>query len=332
MVPVRLLDLREYRQESRSDAVLSRTKLPGDPLGDRVIDLRARSCFNGHAGEGRYYGADYDRAETNAHHTGGRHEYRLAETPCAADVFISLPKMKTHKKAGVTLGLKNLVGITTGRNWLPHYADGAPEQGGDQFPARSAGRSLERGAIRLLQTLSLRSPRAAGRLFKVVKSAARPFFGGGEQVIRSGNWHGNDTAWRMVLDINRAFHYSGLHSFPAPAPRRSLTIVDGIIGGEGNGPLEPDPVPAGVLLAGLNPLAVDTAAAHLMGFDFRKMPMLLEGFRLASLPLAMFPPEEIRVRSDVAGWDKPLLEIPLESCFRFRPHFGWTGWIERAPL
>lgn len=50
-----------------------------------------------------------------------------------ADVFINLPKMKVHKKTGVTLSLKNLVGINADKNWLPHYSGGSPRNGGDQF-------------------------------------------------------------------------------------------------------------------------------------------------------------------------------------------------------
>ena len=51
-----------------------------------------------------------------------------------------------------------------------------------------------------------------------------------------------------------------------------------MIGGENNGPLAPDPVAAGVLLAGENLLAVDLVAARLMGFDplkIRHLPDVL---------------------------------------------------------
>ena len=45
--------------------------------------------------------------------------------------------------------------------------------------------------------------------------------------------------------------------------------IDGIIAGQGNGPEAPDPIHTGVLIAGANPLAVDAAAAKMMGFDCR---------------------------------------------------------------
>lgn len=45
-----------------------------------------------------------------------------------------------------------------------------------------------------------------------------------------------------------------------------LTIVDGLVGMEGMGPVEGMPVPLGVILAGKNPVAVDAVAAQIMGF------------------------------------------------------------------
>ncbi|MDY0261768.1 DUF362 domain-containing protein [Syntrophotalea acetylenica] len=47
--------------------------------------------------------------------------------------------------------------------------------------------------------------------------------------------------------------------------RPCLTIVDAIVGMEGNGPGSGDPVAIGALLAGTDPLAVDTVATRLVG-------------------------------------------------------------------
>ncbi|TRO81216.1 DUF362 domain-containing protein [Desulfuromonas acetexigens] len=47
--------------------------------------------------------------------------------------------------------------------------------------------------------------------------------------------------------------------------RPALSIVDAIVGMEGDGPGSGDPVSIGALLAGVDPLAVDTAAAELVG-------------------------------------------------------------------
>src|SRR5438552_2282393 len=81
--------------------------------------LRKFSSFYGVA-ERTYYGADYDIEYTNDHHTGERHEYAFSGTALNSGIVINLPKLKTHKKAGVTLSLKNLVGLNTDKNLLPH--------------------------------------------------------------------------------------------------------------------------------------------------------------------------------------------------------------------
>ena len=104
-----VVDLRKEEWVQRDGVIAERHELEGDPSGYVAFDLGARSYFEGHAGAGRYYGADYDAGEVNRHHSGGRHEYLLARTAVEADVVISIPKLKTHKKTGITAGLKNLV-------------------------------------------------------------------------------------------------------------------------------------------------------------------------------------------------------------------------------
>jgi len=49
--------------------------------------------------------------------------------------------------------------------------------------------------------------------------------------------------------------------------RPALTIVDAVVGMEGDGPGSGDPVPIGALLAGVDPLAIDTVACELLGMD-----------------------------------------------------------------
>jgi hypothetical protein len=46
-----------------------------------------------------------------------------------------------------------------------------------------------------------------------------------------------------------------------------------------------------------------------MGFDWRKVPTIREGFALTG-----FTPAEV--------------EVELGDKFRFKPHFGWLGHIE----
>ena len=321
-----LLDLRPEEWHAVDGVTVSKTNLPGDPLGNTLVRLDSASEFVGFQGEGRLYGASYDMAETNAKHNGAHHEYLLCRTPMDADVFINLPKLKTHKKVGVTCALKNLVGINANKNWLPHHTEGTPENGGDQFPAATAKAQLEHAWMGAAKR-RLKNRPGLSRLFVPVKKLGRLVFGDTRKVVRSGNWHGNDTCWRMVLDLNKClFHFDGSGQ-PRRQPLRYLAVVDAIIAGEGNGPMSPDPKPCGVILAGTHPVAVDCVAATLMGFDWRKLRLLKKSFRVRELSFVPFRPEEINAVSNKPAWNGRLAQI--EETFQFKPHFGWVGAIER---
>jgi uncharacterized protein (DUF362 family) len=325
-VTVALVDLRPEEWHAIDNVTVSKTALPGDPLGNTRIRLDAASEFIGYPGCGRLHGASYDLAETNSHHASPQHEYLLCRTPMEADVFINLPKLKTHKKVGLTCALKNLVGINANKNWLPHHTEGTPDQGGDQFPTSTTKARLEHSWMGAAKRLLKNSP-ALSRLFIPVKKAGRLIFGDTANVIRNGNWHGNDTCWRMVLDLNKClFFFDGAGQRRA-RPVRYLAVVDGVVGGEGNGPMAPDPRPCGVVLAGTHPTAVDTVAAALMGFDWQKLRLLRNCFALRELNFVPFTPGEIEILSDKAAWAGRL--EALRDAFDFRPHFGWVGAIEK---
>jgi uncharacterized protein (DUF362 family) len=324
-VNIALLDLRPEEWQAVDGVTVSKTVLPGDPLGSTHVRLDEASEFVGYHGCGQLYGASYDMAETNARHRDRTHEYLLCRTPMDADVLINLPKLKTHKKVGLTCALKNLVGINANKNWLPHHTEGTPDRGGDQFPAATTKAKLEHswmgGAKRVLKNSPLLS-----RLFVPLKKVGRLVFGDTQKVVRSGNWHGNDTCWRMVLDLNKClFHFDGSGQRRA-RPLRYLAVVDGVIGGEGNGPMAPDAKPCGVIVAGTHPLAVDCVAATLMGFDWQRIRMLRGGFAMRELNFAPFAAGDITVVSDRPVWRGKL--DTLTDVFAFKPHFGWVGAIE----
>ncbi|MBM3861677.1 MAG: DUF362 domain-containing protein [Verrucomicrobia bacterium] len=284
---VELLDLRREVWRTERGVIVERRKLPEDPRGYELVDLGEKSFFHGKGG--RFYGADYDSSFTQRHHAHGRHEYLLSRTAMDADLFVNLPKWKTHKKVGITVSLKNLVGINGDKNYLPHFCLGTPDEGGDEFPDNRVRNKVQSRLVSALKGGPWWTP--------AVKRVGSKIFGDTSKVVRSGNWHGNDTTWRMVLDLNRAFF---------ARPRRYISIVDGIIAGEGDGPMEADAKPCGVLLAGTNPFAVDLAAAQLMGFDWRKLPMIREGIT----------EDQVEVVPE------------LGKVFQFKPHFGWKGHVE----
>lgn len=328
---LQFLDLREERWITRDDVIIERIKLPGDPKGYVEFDLADRSEFIGHRSNGRYYGADYNFRQTQAFHSEGRNRYRLSRTALEADVFINLPKLKTHKKTGVTLSLKNLVGIHGDRNYLPHHTIGTPREGGDEFQSDNLMSALQsRMTERFKQALGNRGG-TGGVAVRALKRMGYQVFGSTEEVVRSGNWYGNDTTWRMALDINKLLFYGTtdgeLHN--QLGKRKYLTIVDGIIAGEGNGPMAPDPKPCGVLIGGFNPVAVDTVCATLMGFDYRRLPVVARAWAARHLPLVDYAPDEINCISNLPEWTGGLEELERAHHFAFKPHFGWRGQIER---
>jgi uncharacterized protein (DUF362 family) len=327
-----LIDLRREAVVYRDGVIALRRPLPGDPAGYRLVDLGEQSAF---AGSGidprRFRGADYDPGPTAQHHLDGRNEYLLSETVLAADLVVNLPKLKTHKKTGVTLALKNLVGINGDKNLLPHHCVGSAAEGGDEYPGRSL---LDRARSQATEVARSLLKRGAGsrlvRMVRRVENAAR-----GSEFIRSGNWYGNRTTWRMCVDLNRCLYYSdatGSH-FGAPAPvRRVLTVIDGVVAGEGEGPLAPRDVPLGVVLAATDPIALDLAAVRLMGFDEQRLPKLSEPMRDTHLRItAVRSPADVEVcEVDPSGFGEKRLRLDqIEARRPFAPHSGWLGHIER---
>ena len=123
-------------------------------------------------------------------------ELYLPKTVLGVDFFVSMPKLKTHHWAGVTLAMKNLFGIVPGS-----------------------------------------------------------CYGWPKNIL---HWAGID---RAILDINAA-------------ARPDFVIVDGILGMEGNGPIQGAAKPAGVLILGDDPVAADATACRVMGLRPEKIDYL----------------------------------------------------------
>lgn len=127
----------------------------------------------------------------------GLNRLYFPETVLKADLLVSMPKLKTHHWAGVTLSLKNMFGL------IP-------------------------GAI----------------------------YGWPKNILHWAGIH------ESILDINSTL----------PIPR--FAIVDGIIGMEGNGPIQGEPRHCGVLIFGEDLVAVDATATRLMMIDPTKIGYL----------------------------------------------------------
>lgn len=109
-----------------------------------------------------------------------------------------------------------------------------------------------------------------------------------------------------------------------------LVFLDGVIGGQGRGPMNPDPSEAGIILFGTNPAEADAAATVLMGFDPNKIPIIRQSFEARGYKIGQGPWERISVLSNHPDWQGSLGEIT--NFLQFEPHFGWKGYIERISL
>jgi len=123
----------------------------------------------------------------------------LPETLYNADVLVSMPKLKTHHWAGVTLSLKNMFGVVPGS-----------------------------------------------------------VYGWPKNIL---HWQGIHNS---ILDINSSL------------PVRQFAIVDGVVGMEGNGPLQGQAKDSGILIFGEDLVAVDATAARLMRIEPKKIKYLAD--------------------------------------------------------
>jgi hypothetical protein len=136
----------------------------------------------------------------------------------------------------------------------------------------------------------------------------------------------------MVLDLNKVLLYANpdgtLRPDAASSRKRYLSVVDGVVAGEGSGPEAPDAKSCGMLIAGTNPVAVDATCARIMGFDWTRIPSLRQAFAATRYPLCDFAYDDIVVLGPDAESQQRLSEAVFEGCSPFRPHFGWQGHVE----
>jgi hypothetical protein len=261
--------------------IVKRKALSGDPRGYVSVDLENLSSLTGIDSDyNKFYGADYDRKETMSFHNKSHHTYVVSRTALESDVVINLPKLKTHMKAGISISLKNMIGVIGEKNSMVHYRIGSPSKRGDEFPENT---SKPRAALLRLNHMYSDLFLSRGTGTSMPRMLVR--IGGGKSALgseseestflHSGNWCGNDTIWRTILDINKIMMYSDkdgkMHDLPQ---RKVLILVDGVLAGEGQGPLAPQTKKCGAIICGTDPWSVDHVGARLMGFDYQKIPLL----------------------------------------------------------
>lgn len=319
-----LLDLRkEWTIYRHGGVIWERVKLKGDPCGYTTVCLDGDSEYTQVVNK-NYYGADYDRDRTRQFHNEVHNRYNIANTILQSDVFICVPKLKVHRKVGVTLNIKNLIGVNGEKNFLPHFVVGTPEQGGDEFSNDTVNNKIDR---KLKDWLLWKNHRIGKYIYvgwhaidKFILRKLQP-----SQNFVKGDWWGNDTTWRSAVDLNKILLYCDKDGrMQSTIQRKYLSIIDGIIGGEAEGPLTPDPVYSGTLIGGFDPLTVDIFASTVIGIDWQKLKMLVGAANLKKYLLTTIEPGNYCVASDS---DHDF----TEPMFYFRPPTGWINHVELKP-
>jgi hypothetical protein len=245
-------------------------------------------------------------------------------------VIINIPKLKTHRRTGITLAIKNFMGLPSLKDSLPHFTIGSPEEGGDQYINRSFRKKIGTKMHDIIQSNRFIPVKFIFAILKKINWNSRKIIPFKDDVYEA-MWHGNDTVWRTLLDLNRVAFYADKQGvLKDDLQRNYFCIIDGIIGGEKDGPVAPDPVDSRTIIGGYNPVAIDCAATTLMGFDIKKVRLLNKGLEDSKHPLPLFWGN----KEDIIIYDRNK-SYTLETFgnsynLRFEPHPSWKGCIERA--
>lgn len=347
-VPLLIADMREQVVRMRNGIILQRDK-PCNGQNEGVeFNLGPDSELAGLGDSiNRIVGSDYNYHTTRAHHGNKNgisiHRYKIAQHALESNLIISVPKLKTHKKTGVTLNIKNMIGINTDKNYIPHYRTGSPSECGDEYPDSQSTfhrfrRSLVRRAIDgMLTNHSAQGALVASSAMGVLLKTAKLILNSGSyskyspidlfyhiiqgDPIRNGNWHGNDTTWRSAIDINKIIMYGTLDGQMAESPSRQyFSIIDGIIAGDQNGPMSPHARHEGVLIAGFDPISVDKISTEIMGFDPSLIRDIKHGAMLGKYKLTN-QNRPIFTTSNQPCWEET---ISKNSHLNFQPHPAWA--------
>ena len=230
-------------------------------------------------------------------HAPGRHQYLVAREVMEADVIINLPKLKTHKKAGITCALKNLIGINGNKEYLPHHRVGGAKMEGDCYP----GAPITKRALEYtLDQQNMANSVTTNKLWnQVTTNLQRVLRLSGDELGVEGSWSGNDTIWRTCLDLNRILLYGHADGQLADTPQRVvLHIADAVVAGQGDGPLAPQPLGLGIIFAGRNAAAMDYVGAQLLGYEPQRLPVVREAFGEFSWPLTSFTSGDVILVGD----------------------------------
>lgn len=265
---------------------------------------------------------NYDPRIIQKHHDKYHHEYKVTQSVLDADVIINIPKPKTHRKAGVTISLKNMVGINANKEYLPHHSLGSHEEGGDAYERKNYYLTKANEILDLRNELvhngDMRLAEEAEKFYKVLLDKGIAMT---KEKYWEGSWYGNDTIWRMIQDINKIVLYADKDGNIKERPQRKMFIVaDMIVSGQKEGPLEPVPNYSGIIAVGSNPLIFDRVICSIMGFDYKLIPSLSK-VEIDNANANI----KYKIVSNNMEWNgKDSQEISRFNSLEFQPTIGWV--------
>lgn len=321
------VEVKDFRNIKVVDCGWISKKREKDSENGIIVSLGSKSNFAELSAERmkRLRITSYDPSVMKRHHNMKKHEYRIAQEILEADVVINIPKPKTHRKAGITIAMKNFVGINANKEYLPHHTVGSRLSGaGDEYLHtnvffRMAGffedwknAAMQREYYKLAGLIRL----FAGIYNMLGRKIAKDPY-------REGSWYGNDTIWRTIYDLNNIIFYCDKSGrIRNHMQRKVLNIADMVIAGENDGPLAPSPRKCGILVAGENPALFDECVCSLMGIAGKKIPSISH---LRDTDRLFFTVGHARVLSNISKWDTGKKLISFEDSFQFIPNPGWRN-------
>jgi len=263
---------------------------------------------------------DYGSDATKIFHRKGSHLYKVHRDVVNSDVIFHVAKLKTHGKVAMTGALKGAVGAVSRKECLAHHRHGSARHGNDEFCQSTTLTGLYAA---LGDRATADCPNRLRILHKTLGRILDLVFG----IDIRGSWHGNDTAWRMALDVNKCLAYGRRDgSISTARVRKICCLLDGILSGEGDGPIRVRSRRDGVLVLSPEPCFADLGAALLMGFDPGRIPLIREAFVAGNLPISSAP--AAAAEFFLNGEPIAAAEIPGKVIPKFRPPRGWIGHVE----
>lgn len=264
------------------------------------------------------------RGTISKYHNEKHNTYLFPREVLEADVFINVPKLKTHRMAGLTCAMKNLIGINGEKERIAHYRRGVKGKNSDEFEKFYLKIYLRERIWTFLKAIEKpwsRQVMTWGKKFvqKFIwhgKTFEETYALNPPKEYREGGWKGNDTLWRCAVDINRILLYADKEGkMRDKQQRKYFCVVDAVVAGEGEGPLANTPKQAGIVMGGTNPVMIDYAAAKVMNFNYLLLPMIKRAFAPHKFALIYKKAKEVQIGSNVTE---------NEYCMDFVPTSGWS--------